>query len=347
MTRSRVLRILALLVLSPILAFILKILWDSGEFRTLDPLFPECRQVDGVASSEDITIDNSSRIAFISSADRRSHKTGNIYSLDLNQVSATPQPLLASLPFAFHPHGLSLVREATGATFLFVVNHRGSESTIECFRWEGEELIHEQTYRDPMIHAPNDVAAVSRHQFYVSVEGRSRSPGGRLLESAFQLARGYVAFFDGESFTVAASGFSFSNGIQLSTDHSRLLVAATVGRTITVFRRTDNHHLSLEQVLDMGTGVDNIEVDPTGGVWVAAHPKPLRLLWYLGAAGRSAPSEVFRIQIFEQTLYQKVPLLVDPDGQLLSASSVAAFNGGRLLIGSVADPYFLDCRLDE
>ena len=347
MNRSRALRILPLLVLSPILAFILKVLWDSGEFRTLNPVFPDCRLVNGLASSEDITIDTSSRLAFISSADRRSQKTGNIYSFDLNEVSPEPQPLLASLPFPFHPQGLSLVRETTGATFLFVVNHRGSESTIERFRWEGDELIHEQTYRDPMIHAPNDVAAVSRHQFYVSVEGRSRSSAGRFLESWIQLARGYVAFFDGQSFTVAASGFSFANGIQLSADHRRLLVAATAGRTITIFRRSDNHRLSLEQVLDMGTGVDNLEVDPTGGVWVAAHPRPLRFLWYMGAAGRRAPSEVFRIQIFEQTLFQKVPLLVDPTGQLLSASSVAAFNEGRLLIGSVADPHFLDCRLRE
>ncbi len=347
MNRARALRIVTLLILAPVLALSLKILWDSGEFRTLNPVFPECRQVKGVASSEDITIDVESRIAFISSTDRRSREPGNIYSFDLNQPAAVPQPLLSQLPFPFRPQGLSLIRETGGAVFLFVVNHRESESTIERFRWEGAELIHERTYRDPMIHAPNDVAALSRRQFYVSVEGRSQSSSGRLLESWAQLARGYVAFFDGQRFRVAASGFSFSNGVQLSSDHSRLFVAATAGRTITVFRRAENQRLSLEQVLDMGTAVDNLEVDTAGGVWIAAHPKPLRFLWYMGQAGRRSPSEVFRIQIFEQTLYQKIPILVDPEGKLLSASSVAAFNGGRLLIGSVADPQFLDCRVSK
>lgn len=345
MSRVRLLQFLLIVVLAPILMFALTIFWQAGELRSLQPLFPDdCREIQGVLGSQGIAIDKLTRTAFISADDRRSGSQGQILAYSLEEKDARPKPLTGSLSFNFHPRGISLVRERGGEVLLLAVNRRNSESTIERFRWVGEQLLHERSFRHPLIHSPNDVAALSADKFFVSVESPN-SQLGRLVESVFQLARGYVVFFEGGEARVAAGGFSFANGIQLSADRTRLYVAATVGRTITVLRRSEDNFLHLEQVLDMHTGVDNLEVDLDGTIWVAAHPKLLSFLWYLRAAGRRAPSEVFRIRVFEQTLYQKTSFLMDPGGRRLSAASVAAHDAGRLLIGSAADHRFLDCRI--
>jgi hypothetical protein len=50
---------------------IVKTYYDAGEFKKINPHFnAECKAISGVLSSEDITIDLKTGLAFISSADR-------------------------------------------------------------------------------------------------------------------------------------------------------------------------------------------------------------------------------------------------------------------------------------
>ncbi len=334
-----------LLLLACVLAFVAKTLWDAGEFRRLETRLPgACREIGGVASSEDITIDRQAGIALISADDRRGGGPGGIFAFDLNQPDARPERLPQDGPADFHPHGISLFQTPGGEPRLMVVNHRADGSFVEIFDYRGDRLVHLRSIGSPLMHSPNDLAATGPESFYVTNDHRETGGWRKTLEEYLQQARSYLLHFDGSDFTIAASGLAYANGVNLSPDGTRVYVAASVGKTVSIYRRNPaNNLLQLEQVIYTGTGVDNIEVDPDGALWIGAHPKLLTFVDYMSDPNALSPSEVIRIQLFPDRGYEIEPVLVD-SGSLLSASSVAAVFGKKLLVGSVADPRFIVCE---
>lgn len=332
-----------------LLGFVLKTAFDAGELRTLQPVGPRhCRRIGGLASSEDIVIDREAGIALISSADRRHNKNsqGAIYAYDLKLAGKDLTNLTSHLDFDFHPHGIDLYKTADGRSLLFVVNHRASGHFVETFLLSQEGLVHLESLADPLMHSPNDVAAVDEHRFYVTNDHRSLSNLGRAAEDFLQLARSYLLYYDGSSFRIAATGFAYPNGIAVSPDRKRVYVAATVGRTISVYNRDESTGaLSTQFSVDTGTGVDNLDIDLDGNVWVGAHPRLVTFLRYMSDPTVLAPSEVLKITWFPTNKYEKELIFLD-SGEQISASSVAAVFNDKLLIGSVADPGFLICDLD-
>lgn len=70
----------------------------------------------------------------------------------------------------------------------------------------------------------------------------------------------------------------------------------------------------------------------------------LTFVSYSKDADELAPSQVIRLTPNEEGEFSTDEVFLS-DGSDLSGSSVAARHGDRLLIGSVFDPRFLDCRL--
>ncbi len=327
--------------------FGLKTLYDAGEFKILHPVEPgPCQTVKGVESSEDITIDAASGVAFISADDRRGGGQGAIYAYDLSDADAVPRNLTAGLEIDFHPHGISFYRDAnTMEASLLVVNHRREGHFVEVFDWTAGALKLRESITDPLFTNPNDLAATGPRSFYVTISHGSRGRWGRALEEYLQLARAYVAYFDGTSARIVAAGLAFANGVNISPDGNLVYVAASVGRTISVYDRTPaNGALKLKYVIDAGTGVDNIEVDGEGNLWVGAHPRLLTFTRYARDPSRIAPSQVVKVTFFTGDNFQLEDVYIN-NGEQLSASSVAALYDHRLLIGSVFDPRFLVCSI--
>lgn len=79
-----------------LIVFVLKTLLDAGFFKTIEPHFGGTLQIiEGIPDPEDITIDQESSIAFISSDDRRATRAGKpvsgaIYALPLRDTAAIP-----------------------------------------------------------------------------------------------------------------------------------------------------------------------------------------------------------------------------------------------------------------
>lgn len=334
------------LLLAAILGFGLKTLFDAGEFRILELQAPGvCDTVEGVASSEDITIDPVAGVAYISADDRRSGTRGTLFSYDLKSPAPQLTNLTADLPIELHPHGISLYRSPDGPPLLFVVNHRSDGHFVEILEIgeDGPALV--ESVAHPLMHSPNDVAAVGPRSFYVTNDHRSQSSWGKLAEEYFQLARSYLLFCGDGDCRIAASGFAYANGVNVSRDGLRVYVAASVGRTVTVFERNPaGNSLRLITVIDAGTGVDNLEVDEDGNLWAGAHPRLLTFTRYMADESRLAPSEVVKISFYPENAFEVESVYVN-DGSQISASSAAAVYEQQLLIGSVADRRFLVCRL--
>ena len=347
--------IITLIVLALLVAgLIVKTYYDAGEFKKINPHFnAECKAISGVLSSEDITIDPKTGMAFISSADRRTQwssssdeQKGAIYGLDLNSRDPELVNLTADFSKEFNPHGIGLWIGGNGKS-LFVVNHRQDGHFVEIFDFKNNRLIHRESIQGSLMHSPNDVIPVGPRAFYVTNDHGNKSELGRVVEEYLQLARSLVLYYDGHDFRIVAEGLAYSNGINLSPDGRTVYVAATVGQEVCVYDRDKGTgDLKLRHTIDLGTGPDNIEVDESGNLWIGCHPKLLTFVKYSKDPQELSPSQVLNVTVQKPGLYTVDEIYLNK-GEPLSGSSAAAVFGNTMLIGSVFDTRLLLCNLQK
>jgi arylesterase/paraoxonase len=341
-TAAVVLAVIALLAVS----FVMN---RAGQFKALEPIeLPDCRAVAGAPGAEDITIDRSSGTAYLSSFDRRAAQAGEprqgaIFAYDLGAPDAAPRLLTADFAGVLYPHGLSLWSGDEG-TFLHVVNHPPAGHAVEIFELRSDRLEHRETVRGDLLVSPNDVLAVGPRRFYVTNDHGHVAGIGRMLEEYLQRAESNVVYFDGEAWSVAATGIAYANGINGSSDGLAVYVAGTTRGRLHVFTRdASTGALDAVEVIELGTGVDNIEVDRHGMLWLGAHPKLLSFVAHARDPAKRSPSQVLWVDP-DQAIDPPVRDVYLSLGGELSGSSVAAPFGSRVLIGSVFEPHFLDCE---
>ena len=331
-------------------SFIGKTMYDSGEFNNIDPHFDgQCIAVNGVYGPEDITI-LSNGIALISSDHRwltlaGAPVQGGIYSFDLNDSSHQPVNLTGDLGFEFHPHGIGVYENKNGSARLCVVNHTGTKNSIVVFDFRDGKLFYLKTITDPLLVSPNDLVMLDQNRFYVTNDHGSATYNGKMIEDYLRLSKANVLVYDGQNFSLVADGLSYANGINMSLDGSIIYVAETIARKISVYsRNNENNTLTFKREILLGSGVDNIELDNNGSLWIGSHPKLLTFVDHAKNAGALSPSQVLRLSMGENGSFSTQEIYLST-GEDLSGSSVAAVYDNTLLIGAVFDDHFLMCSL--
>jgi arylesterase/paraoxonase len=331
---------ISLLALITLLLVVGRTLYYAGTFKKSVIIgHPEIKQINGMIGAEDITIDKSSGYAYISSDDRRSTlagkpKKGAIYLLNLTQVD--PKPLELTADFHeddFHPHGISLYQDdADGTKWLFVVNHRNKENTVEVFQCIDSSLRHVKSISNTHFVSPNDLVAVGKNAFYFTNDHDSHGGVSR-WKDFLVIGTGQVCFYDGQKTTILAKGIRYANGITVSPDGSKLYVAACTDGSILSFNREP---FSAIGKIKCNTGVDNLEWDSAGNLWVGAHPKMLAFLGHAKDAKKRSPSEILKVS-FPIGQKELVTRVYQNEGNPLSGSSVAAPYKGKIYLGGVFD----------
>jgi arylesterase/paraoxonase len=341
---------LAVLVLLAF-GYVLQLLWDSGAFKSLEPHFAgRCREVAGIVGPEDITIHPRTGVAYISGYDRRAVPRepgrGAIYAYDLEAARPTLVNLTPDAEADFRPHGIFLHVDERSGDVLYVINHSGGEHTIEVFDFVPGRLKKRTTLADPLLVSPNDLAAVGRDRLYVTNDHGHPEGFMRTIEEFGRLRLSNVIYFDGSRFSEAADRIAYANGVNRSPDGRTVYVASPTGRAVHVYDRDPGSgRLSLVESIDMASGVDNIEVDRDGNLWIGSHPKLLQFTAHAADPGELSPSQVLRVSRGPGGRYVVSEVYLDL-GDQLSGSSVAAVRGDRLLIGAIFEPHFLDCRFE-
>ena len=324
-----------------------------------------CQALPGIVGAEDITIDQRTGLAYLSSADRRAvlngalpsapdGTVGKIYRMD---VRATPPIVWDVTPEGlsekgFYPHGISLFTRRDGSTRLFVINHHAhrdraglrwaassGDETVELFDIaasdSGPDLLRqtEPSIRGAGLISPNDLTAVGERQFYVTNE-HGVGPGiNRTIRDLIGANNGDVQYFDGSRFQQVLT-LPWANGIQADLAAHRLYVASAARGTITTLAWTNAHPASpLPDVrpLPTGTGVDNIELMPghTGELLVAAHPAPLRLIAFAYQIAASAPTQILTVTREGVTEILRVEGNETAADQIAAASVAAAWTNPK------------------
>jgi arylesterase/paraoxonase len=344
-------------LLAVVAVFVFDQLRHGGQFRELTiTALPECRPLAMDASAEDIQIDRAHGVAYLSYLDRRGQiqgkpVRGTVMLLDLNAPDPRPRPALLSDPPDFRPHGMSLYRAGDGALRLFVISH----SPLPDGAVRQEVHIFEQsatgafalvrTVRDALIRKPNAIVAVGMDQFYLANDSGAGNGWERMQEMAFRRGLSTLAYFDGTRMRAVDTGIQSASGIAASPDGTRIYVSETLGNRVRVYsRNAANGDLSLEELLDVGSAPDNLNVDEQGRVWIAAHAKSLALVRSFMSEKNLAPTQILRFEPAARGA-ARLTQVYSNRGDALSGAAVGAVYRQSLLMGSITDRKLLRCRL--
>lgn len=325
--------------------FIVHMLFSTGYFRKVENQFKGriVKKVE-LPGAEDITVSLSDSFAIISSTKRGVYPTikenvGGLYLMDLKNETFEAKPITNGFNKPFAPHGISLLK--TDSTYkVMAISHTLKGHSFEQFRLNNETLSHERTLTDPSMISPNDLVMIDENRFYFTNDHSYTKGIGRLAEDYLGLSLSNIIYFDGENYQEVASGIAYANGINFDAKRKLLFVASPRKFLIKVYKTNPDGALTFIEDIACHSGVDNIEFDAFGNLWVGAHPNLLQFASYAKEKTEYAPSEIIKIHYRGKNDYTVDSIYLD-DGQEMSGATVAAPFGNLILAGNVKDNKFL------
>jgi arylesterase/paraoxonase len=324
----------------------------GGAFRPARSQFAGvCRQVPLGGSSEDIQIDRARGLAYLSVLDRDGRDgseavNGSVSLLDLNVADPAPRAAMAFDPADFRPHGLSLFNPASQPARLFAISHRPDGRHAVEIAEEGASggFFPKETILDPAFIHPNAIAATGPRSFYLANDATEFGRWAKVKQNLFRSGSATLVYFDGKQTHRLAAGLGYVAGLALDPDASRLYAAETLAKALRIYRRDGaSGALSLEEIVDLDTAPDNLNVDEDGVVWIAAHPKLLSFIAHVRESAKRAPTQVLRFDPRKSGKERLSAVFLD-SGDEISAGTVAARWRDEFLIGALLDKKVLICK---
>ncbi len=320
-------------------------LW-TGQLKGVQAHFDgQCKSAASIVGAEDLVIDREQRLVYISSHDRRNPTSaGSLWVMPVDAPETARPLVLPDLGGAlFAPHGMDLLITEDGSRFLFMIDHGlAPKQLVRLFKVVGETVTLVRTFESPELYSPNDIAAISETQFYVTNDNREELGSlDAFMAVLFKRKTGNVVWMDDGEAKAVADGFSYANGIAVSNDLSQLYVSATITQDLRIFDRdTQTGELTLVDSIFLDSGLDNIDVDADGSLWIGSHPRLFDFSAHAGDATKDSPSQVFHINLKDKSISE----VFLSDGADLSASSVAAKIDNLIFMGGVFDAQILTCE---
>ncbi|MFT4666046.1 MAG: arylesterase/paraoxonase [Polaribacter sp.] len=336
---------IALLLFVLLLIFVGHVLISTGFFRNIEPKFDgTILKKIALKGAEDIMISGKDSFALISATDRNefppeSEEKGNLFLIDLKSNDYTPIPLTTAFKQPFAPHGISFFKK--DSTYqVMAINHTQQGHSIEVFELYDKTLKHIKTLRHASMISPNDLVMLDENRFYFTNDHGYVKGLGKLMEEYGGLAVSNVVYFDGQDYREVAKGIAYANGINFDKKRNLLYVASPRHFLVKVYSKDKDGSLSFIENIPCGTGVDNIEFDNKGNLWIGSHPNLLRFNAYAKGKKETSPSEIIKITYRDKDDYSIEKVYVE-EGHEMSGSTVAATFGNLIFTGNVMDDEFL------
>lgn len=327
--------------------------YSTGFFREIQPIGTNYI-INKVAlpGVEDMAIDRNDQFIILSSDDRAGRRDGKpsqggLYMMRLDDLSKDPILLSQNFSGTFYPHGISMLKQADGRHRIWAINHVDGKHSIEVFDlFNADSLVYIETLRDELMISPNDVVALSENELYYTNDHGNTSNLGVLAENYLGLREANVVHVKNGAYRIVADGIAYANGINYDQNRSLLFVASPRDFMVKVFNREQNGDLVLIENVDTGTGVDNIEFDKDGALWIGCHPSLLSFTSYAAGKKPYSASEVIKLSYNGPGDYAQEIVYLD-DGANMAAATVAPYYQGKVFVGNVMDDHFLILDLNE
>jgi len=347
----KTLKRIILIIIVLLIVFVAHTFISTGYFRTIENHFDgDIVKKIKLPGAEDITVSLTDSFAIISSTSRQKYplqkeKLDGLYFMELKSGEFNMNSLTSSFKKPFAPHGISMLKQ--DSTYkIMAINHTLKGHSIEVFNLKNKTLNHVKTLTDPTMIRPNDLVMIDEERFYFTNDHGYTKGLGKLLEDYAGLALSNVIYYDGESYREVASGISYANGINYDANRNLLFIASPRKFLVKVYTVLPDGSLRFIEDINCGTGVDNIEFDTEGNLYIGAHPSLLRFTSYAKNKAQYSPSEIIKIA-YRGTNNYTVETIYLEDGSTMSASTVAAPFRNLLLAGNVMDDEFLILKYKE
>ncbi len=353
---KRFLSIIGVLTLF-LIVWALYICATTGFFRSIENSYSGTVEKVSVPGAEDFSISRKDGFLIISSDDRAARRDGRsftsgLYYMDLNSTDRKPEFLEGSNTIPLFPHGISMFQLDSNTYRLLVVNHvtSGSEAvssmdpdtrhSIEEYTLRDKVLTHIQTFANELVRSPNDVVIVDETRFYFTNDHGSKTKLGLLAEDFLGFKRSDVVYYNGRDYQVVDDGIAYANGINLDYERRLLYVASPRSFLVKTYVVNEDGSLAFQTDIPCNSGVDNIELDENGKVWIGAHPKLLAFTSYSTGQNQFAPSELITIEYKNKSDYT-VTSVYTSEGKDMSGSTTAIPYKGKVYVGNVMDSNFI------
>jgi arylesterase/paraoxonase len=314
-----------------------------------------CRVIETAASAEDVRIDPTTGVAYLTYYDvlrpqpGGKRESGTVMLADLNAVEPRVRAALNSAPPEFYPAALSLFTPPSGPKRMFVVSWSSpGQHSIEIFEQSATGAFNPvESIKDPLLWSPSGVLAVGPRQFYVTNDHGYREKDAvtveRRREAKLRTNRGTILYYDGTRMRIVASRLDRASSLALSPDGRTVYVSESDARQVDVFDRDlATGELTKREELKVDGVPHNLTTDEKGNVWVAAHPRALQFMRTVRDPADRSPTQVLKITPGAKEGHEITAVYVN-EGEQISAGSVASARGNQLVIGSVADHRLLVC----
>ena len=336
---------IGLILLFIFLGFIIHIFLSTGFFRKIENHFEgEIVKTITLPGAEDIMVSLKDSFAIISSTKRsfsklRDKDTGGLFYMELKSGDFKVTPLTSSFEKLFAPHGISMIEKGESYKIM-AINHSPQGHSIEVFNLNGANLTFKKTLTDPSMISPNDLVIIDDDKFYFTNDHGYTKGIGKFFEEYGGLAVSNVVYFDGKNYKEVASGIAYANGINFDRKRNLLFVASVREFIIKVYSVNKDGSLDFIENIKCGTGIDNIDIDKEGNLWMGAHPNLLTFAAYAQKKKKNSPSEIIKVNYKGKGDYSIEKIFLD-DGNRMSGSSVAVPFGDLIITGNVMDDKFL------
>lgn len=257
---------------------------------------------DRVRNCEDVLLDENLALALLScDAGRDKWNTvmgtflpheklpnGRLYLYDYANTKLKEDKKLKQLTFVnfpnendFHPLGIELDPETST---LYAVSHAQAGSCIEIFQLSIKDatLTHVQTFRHPLLHAPNSIRSLGNGQLYVTNDHMFRARVSPLLakvETFSGLPGGTVVYTDVKQpdTTKIVARVPFANGIA-ELNSTTFAVASSSKAGVYLYEVQANHDFKFKTWFRAPAAVDNLSVDSNGKLLLSGHASALALM---------------------------------------------------------------------
>ena len=334
-----------------LLGFVLYTFYSTGFFRTIENRFEgEVVKEIGLKGAEDIVVSDDGTFAIISATARKTfppadQELGGLYLMDLTSGDFVVKHLTHDFSLPFAPHGISMFQQDSVYT-IAAVNHTVEAHTVEFFELVNGELTHVRTEKSSQFISPNDIVLLDKNRYYVTNDHGYEHGIGRLVEEYGNLAISNVLYHDGQNLNLAAKGISFANGINYDLQRNLLFVASPRRFCVKVYDVKEDYSLEFIEDIPCGTGVDNIEFDEEGNLWIGSHPDLLHFASYAKQKKDTSPSEIIKIEYRNKGDFT-VTSVYENNGSELSGTSVATPFNNLIFAGTVKDDKMLILQMGE
>ncbi len=328
-----------------VIIYVNHIFVSTGYFRTIENKFEgKILKKINLVGAEDIMVSRIDSFAIISSTDRgkfpnEEQEVGGLYLINLRSLGFKTIHLTKHFDRPFAPHGISMYKKDSIYT-IAAINHTKEGEFIEIFKMIEDQFTHHKRIKNQLIYSPNDLVLLDEDRFYFTNDHKYKEGFGKLAEDYLGLAISNVVYFDGKNFSEVADGIAYANGINYDKNRNLLFVASPRGFLLKVYKTNDNGSLTFVEDIDCGTGIDNIEFDKEGSIWIGSHPSLLTFASYAKGKKEKSPSEIIKIAYNKKGDY-KIEQIYMEDGSEMSASTVATTFGNLIFAGNVMDQHFL------